>query len=336
MKISGIDKDIESIIYYLDSNGFKPYASCDGVIENHEKDEEVGEAYIAFLKSPKIIELMSAFFLDKENFSVTLKSEEHSEPHELYGNIISGNIYQVSFSNQYSERTDSFENIIRNIVEGKEVISSKEKTQLEILDKILEENSNSDVAFEVNFNRNYQPHMNKSGKINELIVTTKVGDEKVDGDIILKNEIDMNELANILSKKYNMPKKEDSFEEKYQENEFIFSQCDRCSCLIYFTDEHFPQILEMIQYIRDIAHTLPTFESKEWIGDYEETFDDEYDEMWQLEDDEFDKEIMEEQKTALEQREEILIKLEEESEQLTKLEQMIEKFRAKDENSIGE
>lgn len=48
MKISGIDKDFEDIIYYLDSNGFKPFASCDGVEANHVNQNDVGDAYIAF------------------------------------------------------------------------------------------------------------------------------------------------------------------------------------------------------------------------------------------------------------------------------------------------
>ena len=57
---------------------------------------------------------------------------------------------------------------------------------------------------------------------------------------------------------------------------------DKCSCSIYFTDEHFNQILEQIQYIRQIAHTIPTFEAKEGIYDGDEFFD-EYDyEEWDM------------------------------------------------------
>ncbi len=336
MKISGIDKDIEKSIYYLDANGFKPYASCDGVIENHKKDDKVGDAYISFLKSPKIIDLMSIFLNDKENFSVGMNSETHLGIHELYGNIISGNAYQVRFSNKYGERTTGFENIIRNVVEGKVEIPSEEKQKLEKLDKILEENSDSDITFEVRFNINYQPHMNKSGKINELVIETKRGDEKPQGDIIINTERDMNELANILAEKYNMPKRQESFEEEYPEDEFIIAQYDKTSCSIYFTDEHFEQILDKIQFIKGIANTLPIFESREWTGDFDELVDEEYDEMWEFEDNQFYEEDLEESKTALEEREAILSKLENEEEKLIKLEQMIERFKAKDENSIGE
>lgn len=336
MKISEIDKDIEKIIYYLDANGFRPYASCDGVIENHKKDDKVGDAYISFLKSPKIIELMSVFLKDKENFSVTINSETHLGIHELYGNVIAGNAYQVNFSNKYGERTTDFENIIKNIVEEKTEIPSEEKQKLEMLDKILEENSDSDITFEVRFNENYQPHMNKTGKINELVIETKRGDEKPQGDIIINTERDMNELANILAEKYNMPKRQESFEEEYPEDEFIIAQYDKCRCSIYFTDEHFPQILDKIQFVRGISNTLPTFESREWLGDFEDLVDEEYEEMWEFEEDDFGEEDFEESKTALEQREEILSRLENQEEELIKIEQMIEKSKSKDENSIGE
>ena len=53
MKISGIDKDFEDIIYYLDAKGYKPFASCDGVEANHERPKEVTDAYISFLKVRK-------------------------------------------------------------------------------------------------------------------------------------------------------------------------------------------------------------------------------------------------------------------------------------------
>lgn len=334
MKISGIDKDIEEIIYYLDEKGFKPYASCDGVIENHKEKESVGQAYIAFLKSSRIIELMSVFLRDKENFCVTISSEEYLKPHELYGNTISGTTYQVSFSNKYGERTTDFESIIKNTVVGKEDITSEEKTKLEILDKVLGANPNSNIAFNVIFNTDYQPYMNKSGKINELRITTKVGDEKLDGDIILRDEIDMKELANILSAKYNMEEKEE-FSQEYTETEFICAQSDKCSCSIYFTDDHLPQIIERIQYVRDIENTLPRFVGEEYVGNDDIIYEEEYEEMWELEDDFIEEEVQEE-KTSLEQREAMLCKLEKNEEILIKLEQMLRRDRPKDENSIGE
>lgn len=72
MKITGIDKDFEDIIYYLDKNGFKPFASCDGVEANHVNPKDVNKAYICFLKSPKIINLMAELLKDRENFNIVL------------------------------------------------------------------------------------------------------------------------------------------------------------------------------------------------------------------------------------------------------------------------
>ena len=126
MKISGIDKDFVDIIYYLDSKGFKPFASCDGVWANHENPNEVGDAYISFLKSPRIIELMAEFLKDGENFDVMLKSDSHEGPYELYGNIISGTTYNVYFSNKNGEKTDHFKNIIKKTVEKEHSVPSDE------------------------------------------------------------------------------------------------------------------------------------------------------------------------------------------------------------------
>ena len=71
MKISGIDKDFVDIIEYLNENGYKTFASCDGVLEHHADDIVVpSSAYISFLKSPKIIDLMAQFAKDKDKFII--------------------------------------------------------------------------------------------------------------------------------------------------------------------------------------------------------------------------------------------------------------------------
>lgn len=268
MKIGKIDKEFEDIIYYLDKNGFKPFSSCDGVETSHDNPKDVNMAYIGFLKSTRIIDLMARFLKDKENFSVSIQSENYSEPQLYYENVISGNNYAVSFYNRFNERTTYFENIIKTLVEEKGSEPSEEKRNLYILDKVLEENSDSDLTFCVTFNGEYQPYMSKSGRINSLTITTKSAKDRIEGNIEISTMRDMMALSEILSKKYHLDNKLITPEEKYSENEFI--SADKCSCSIYFTDEHFPQILEQIEYIKEISHTLPTFESKEWIGSDEE------------------------------------------------------------------
>lgn len=332
MKISGIDKDFEDIIYYLDSNGFKPFASCDGVETNHINPNDVDDAYIAFLKSSRITSLMAEFLKDKENFNITLKSEDHFKPHEVYGNIISGTNYSVYFTNKNGERTQYFKNIIRDLVGRKEQFQSAEQEKLDMLERVLEENSNSDLAFQVSLNGQYQPHMGKTGKINELTITTKSGNERVDGDVIIHTERDMEVLVSIISKKYSIKKEKDDFGE-YPETEFIMSRFDKCSCSIYFTDEHFNQILEQIQYIRQIAHIIPTFEAKEESYDESELFD-EYDY------EELDDELIEQEmpdgfyETPLSRRENRLAELEKEAKELSIEEQQIPELNQIDNGRI--
>lgn len=319
MKISGIDKDFVDIISYLDEMEFKPFASCDGVEANHQNPRDVSQAYIAFLKSEKIIDLMAMFLTDKEKFTISLGSKSHFNEYELYGNIITGNTYQVAFDNKDGQNTEYFEDSIRMLVEERKAIPSEAKKKLTILDKVLEENSDSDLSFRVTFNGNYSPSMNKDGKINELTITTKEKEGRIEGNICLKTERDMYVLADMLSKKYSIHIVDDSSKEDQETPELMIYRLDRASCSIYFTDENFEEILEQIKYIKEIAHTVPTFESKEWIGTDEELYDEEYEES------------VDEQYTSLFQREQKLVMLEREAEKLLKEERLILDTRDKDE-----
>ncbi len=70
MKISGIDKDFVNIINYLDENGFKPYASCDGVEENHLESQPAALAYISFLKVMALLILWLLLKEIRKNFRI--------------------------------------------------------------------------------------------------------------------------------------------------------------------------------------------------------------------------------------------------------------------------
>lgn len=325
MKISSIDKDFVNIIEYLDNMGFKPFASCDGVEANHQNPRDVSQAYISFLKSAEIIDLMSMFLADKENFTISLGSESHFNEYELYGNIITGTTYQVAFENKSGQNTENFEDIIKMLVEKRKEAPIEDKKRLVMLDKVLEENADSDLAFRVTLNGKYIPSMNIDRKINELTITTKEEEGRVEGNICLKTERDMDVLADMLSKKYTIPIVEDSSKEEQEIPELMIYRLDRTSCVIYFTDEHFEEILEQIKYIKEIAHTLPTFESKEWIGTDEELYAEEYEETCN------DEELEYKEDTPLYQRERRLAMLEQEAEELLKEEQLILDTRDKDE-----
>ena len=303
---------------------------------NHVNPKDVNKAYICFLKSPKIINLMAELLKDRENFNIVLGSERTSNPYEYFGNLISGTTYGVYFLNKQGEKTQQFENIIRNVSEKQEEYKGNELEKLEMLEKVLEENSDSDLYFSVSLNTQHQPYMKKTGQINELIITTKSGEERVEGDFIIHTERDMEVLASILSEKYNIKKRQENLAE-YSETEFIMPSFDKCSCSVYFTDDHFNQVLEQIQYIKQIAHTIPTFEGKEWNGYDDDEILDEYDnDEWDI-DEEFEKcgyekyEIDEEFfETLLSKKEEVLSELEREAEEILVEEQQIPEIRQLD------
>jgi hypothetical protein len=124
MQVSDIDEDLVEIIEYLNENGLRPFASCDGVHIHHSIDNRPNNAYIAMLKSEKIIDLMVAFLRDRDSFTVGLSNNPYFEKYELYGNEISGNTYGVYFQNSIGERTGYVEKIIRGIVSRRNNYSS--------------------------------------------------------------------------------------------------------------------------------------------------------------------------------------------------------------------
>ena len=72
--------------------------------------------------------------------------------------------------------------------------------------------------------------MRKTGRINELTITTKSENGEIDGNIMIQTERDMEVLANILSKKYNIHQMVDSADE-YRETEFIMPRFYELSTL---------------------------------------------------------------------------------------------------------
>lgn len=275
MKISGIDRGIENIIYYLDDNGFKPFASCDGIEENHNARNKPVNGYISFLKSPKIIDLMASFLNKKDIFSVMLKSGNY-KTFELYDNMIYGTIYSTYFSNLKGENTECLETLIKQVVKTEEHKLDIEKKKLLMLEKILEENTNSNIVFEVRLNDEYQPYMKKASKINELKIIAQPEETQIDNNIEISKVRNINILVDLLCEKYNLEKKTES-ENEYP-NEFIVTGFDKSTCSIYFSDKHFLEMLEQIQYVRKIEPELPFAEIKEpiYLEDDEFDYDIEY------------------------------------------------------------
>ena len=261
MNIGEIDKDFVDIIKYLNDNGITTFSCCDGVLANHTDPDSIVSAYIAFIKSPKIIDIMAALNRDKDIFHISLSNDTDRGPNILYGNEISGNTYAVYFSNEQGEITSYFEKILKGVNEGEIKISEEEKEVLNKLDEILEEDLETDLNFDMNFNIEYQPFMQKEGKINLLTIRTKDGFGYTNS---------MLALGDILNEKYGIILKKDSFEESFEEDEFVVSSFDDTICEIYFKDQHIQQALELIRDIRQIGKTLPKREVTESDYDYYE------------------------------------------------------------------
>ncbi len=250
MQISEIDEDFVDIVEYLNGKGFCPYASCDGVLAHHENREKPTSAYIAFLKSNGIIDLMAAFLRDKSNFSVSLSSSSHTEPYELYGNVIAGNTYNVFFDNSQGQLTEYFKRIVKGI--GDETISifDEERERLMRLDECLERTADSELSFSVELNREYQPFTKRRGKTNCLTIGTK------EGPGYNRN---MQEMAQIISEKFGIPLKKDSHGENFEDSdEFMVAQFDKCSLEYYFKGGDLSRVIEIIELARAKEKSLGT------------------------------------------------------------------------------
>ena len=274
MNIGEIDKDFRELIKYLNDKDFKPFASCDGVDANHTPGNMPDLAYISFLKSSKIIDLMAAFLRDKETFTISLTSHTTHQQENLYGNIIEGNQYAIYFSNHSAEKTSYFEKIIKGIVEDKIQIKDSERAQLLELDSVLED-ENTDLYFDVEFNSRYQPIMQKEGKTYKLTIGIKEGiqiDETLPENTICIENI--NELLNKISEKFEIPIKRLLVDNNFEEDKFAFS-FSKINCEIYFGEDDWDEIIKTIRYAKQIEKEVPLIEViKEDSKEYQELIDD--------------------------------------------------------------
>ena len=272
MKISGIDESFVSIIDYLSENGFKTIASCDGVLAHHENVEGRAKptfAYISFLKSDRIIDVMAALLRDKDNFFIILSNDTSIEPMELYGNEMQGTQYAVHFENLQDQLSEYFERIVRGVIDGTITVSDEEKEQLIKIEKCLEQTEDSELNITFSLNGKYQPYTGKSGRTNTIIIRTKDG---------LDYERNIAQLAQMISKEFGielieMNYGEDNTEFFKDKDEFIVAGSDKCSLEYNFKDEDLPKALQILEFAKTIENSLETMEyiEPEYDDDY---FDD--------------------------------------------------------------
>ena len=195
MLLIDIDEKFVYIINYLKEHGYKTFASCDGTLESHkdEKNKPIN-AYIAFIKSPLILDLFSAFMKDKDTFSISI-TNSYMDEREYLGNILSGNEYSVYFENFHNEKTDHFVKIIEGITKGEIKPPQEERNILQRLDDKLASLDDSELEFLVIFNTNHQSISNRKDKTNRLTIYNK------ESPVNLR---DLEKLAQMLSKRFGM------------------------------------------------------------------------------------------------------------------------------------
>ena len=244
-----IDEDFINIIKYLDENGYRPWSSCDGVLNHHSKENKPNMAYISFLHNDRIIDLMTVFLRDKENFTVNICSQNTKKPYTYFGNIISGIKYKVEFSNYYGERTQYFDKIIKGITEGKIEIKDKEKKGLQEIITLLDSIEKSELYYMLNLNGNCKNFYGIDEGYNSLLISTKAFEEHIR---------DMKELSKKISEKFNITLKNGEREETYQDtDEFIMPVCGQKIILIYcFKGNDFSKICNIIEFAHSCEKEL--------------------------------------------------------------------------------
>lgn len=140
----------------------------------------------------------------------------------------------------------SCDGVLANHIDTKSVTSA--------LSNVLEENEDSDLSFSLSLNSEYQPYMNKEGRVNVLRVSTKEG---------AGYSRNMHSLVDILKEKFGIVKKTDSMEETFEDSEFAVSSFDGSTSEIYLSNDHVKDVCKLIKSIRDIGPSLPTFEVRD-------------------------------------------------------------------------
>ncbi len=271
-----IDEGFIDIIKYLNEKGMTTYSCCDGILANHDNPSAVTDAYIGFIKSPKVLDLMAAFFRDPEHFRVAFTGRRATSYDRREDPEVAQNTYAVYFDNKNDELTQYFERILRGVIEGDIQITDEERLRVKKIDEELEKFDDSDLYVSVVLNGRYQPYMNKSGRINTVTVQSKQGilpsdvdPYEYEGDAEFAK--DLTKLCLGIEETFGIPVKKDEPKTKYDESEFVAST-EATTCEIYFRDEHFEHMLSGLELIKSVGERLPIIEVFE--GNYEYYEDD--------------------------------------------------------------
>lgn len=262
-----IDKGFIDICKYLNDNDLITWASCDGTLANHQgREDEVIMAYMTFLESPKILDLITAFYKN-DKFELILSNSGWSEPYYYGYNLIKGNTYGIYFYNKLGQSTAQFEEIAHNACDRTlEEKQDNERGFLESLSQELADDEQSLLHISVIFNQELYPYLNTDRKDNYLQIATKYKAPTLDLIPIVKHIAEKYNLKTIMGH----DKLDGEFIEYFED-----------MCCVHLKEEHFGYILDIIREAKKLEKTLPAISVK---------YADEYDEFYHDDDYELDEE----------------------------------------------
>ena len=147
-----IDSQIVEMVRLLNENGMLPFASCDGTVDTHidAKTRRYNHqlAYLAMMDS-ELGRNFLAILQDDQRFQIRFFYKGESL---LYGNLVKGICYAVDFDNYDGKRSEILEQILREVLNGKEPSSEKRERIDKIVNAIQKIHEIDGVNAEVSFN----------------------------------------------------------------------------------------------------------------------------------------------------------------------------------------
>lgn len=165
-----IDPGILPLVKLLNNNGFRPFASCDGILEHHKdkwgnpNPNEIVNAYISLMDSANTRSLF-AILMDNDYFNLSISNPE--SPYVLYGNEISGLKFSIYFDNYRGENVNVLISIVGRIISGKASVSTQNRDKIDLICKVLSSkfiDKNLNVSFDIHsiYRGIYKEHVSKN------------------------------------------------------------------------------------------------------------------------------------------------------------------------------
>lgn len=152
---SDIDIGILPLVELLNDNDFRPFASCDGMVEHHKdkwgnpNPDEVVNAYVSMLDSENTRNLF-AVLMNNDSFNLNISNPE--VPYMLYGNEISGLKFSLYFDNYKGENMHVLSSIVKKVASGEIIPNTENRWKIDLVCKVLSSSlidENLNVSFDI-------------------------------------------------------------------------------------------------------------------------------------------------------------------------------------------